>query len=532
MEFFRTWILPPLIGSIIGYFTNWLAIKMLFRPLEPLFIGSIRIPFTPGILPREREKLTQSVGATVSSELLTPEVFRARLTEETLVCKLEDSIAILIEGMLSNPADIAVRSLASWADRKDGKPTEINSELTEMGRVAAGALDSFLDSEEFKGSFGEVLELSLVELSAMSLSLVIPEEKFLRILEAGLEKCRSGTGSQGIEDLIDALASFGSEGDAALFPAEATSPIIQFLARSIYQALIPVMESFLEKMEINDRFSELAMSVVRETIAKMSPVQRLIVGVAQYEKTLEQAMPDTITRLSLRLVSVLKEESTKDRVVDSLVSYMGTRRQSENASSVAGLSPEGEREIFLVSGIKEALSEFFNGLDQNKEGFLAAAMLRYRRVSDTSIKELFPGTVETLSKEMLDGIRSATFTAQVPGWMKKLWGRGIAAFLEAYALRIEGKSISQIFGLDKDSMRKMARWIAKAVTEALSSQAERLVEALDIRTMVIDKLNDLKMADIERIILQVVQSELRWITILGGVLGALIGLVQSLLTLI
>jgi uncharacterized membrane protein YheB (UPF0754 family) len=104
--------------------------------------------------------------------------------------------------------------------------------------------------------------------------------------------------------------------------------------------------------------------------------------------------------------------------------------------------------------------------------------------------------------------------------------------LEAYALRIEGKSISQIFGLDKDSMRKMARWIAKAVTEALSSQAERLVEALDIRTMVIDKLNDLKMADIERIILQVVQSELRWITILGGVLGALIGLVQSLLTLI
>ena len=29
------WILPPLLGAIIGYVTNRIAIKMLFRPLNP-----------------------------------------------------------------------------------------------------------------------------------------------------------------------------------------------------------------------------------------------------------------------------------------------------------------------------------------------------------------------------------------------------------------------------------------------------------------------------------------------------------------
>jgi uncharacterized membrane protein YheB (UPF0754 family) len=40
------------------------------------------------------------------------------------------------------------------------------------------------------------------------------------------------------------------------------------------------------------------------------------------------------------------------------------------------------------------------------------------------------------------------------------------------------------------------------------------------------------MADAERIVLQVVNKELNWITILGGILGGLIGIIQSLLSLI
>ncbi|MDR1444649.1 MAG: DUF445 family protein [Treponema sp.] len=72
-------VVPPLAGAIIGFITNVLAIKMLFRPLKAYHIFGIRIPFTPGILPRERAKLAASIGAMVERELLTPQILRERL---------------------------------------------------------------------------------------------------------------------------------------------------------------------------------------------------------------------------------------------------------------------------------------------------------------------------------------------------------------------------------------------------------------------------------------------------------------------
>jgi len=70
---------PPLAGAIIAYVTNVIAIRMLFRPLKEIRVLGIRVPFTPGILPRQREKLALSIGAMVERELITAEVLRNRL---------------------------------------------------------------------------------------------------------------------------------------------------------------------------------------------------------------------------------------------------------------------------------------------------------------------------------------------------------------------------------------------------------------------------------------------------------------------
>ncbi|MDY7020347.1 MAG: DUF445 family protein, partial [Cyanobacteriota bacterium] len=69
------WVLiaPPILGGIIGYFTNDLAIKMLFRPYRPLRVGGRTLPFTPGLIPRNQERLAKRVSDTIMSSLLTPE---------------------------------------------------------------------------------------------------------------------------------------------------------------------------------------------------------------------------------------------------------------------------------------------------------------------------------------------------------------------------------------------------------------------------------------------------------------------------
>lgn len=64
-------IIRPLIGAGIGYITNWIAVKMMFRPLHPIKIGKFTLPFTPGIIPKNQPKLAESIGNTISNSLLT-----------------------------------------------------------------------------------------------------------------------------------------------------------------------------------------------------------------------------------------------------------------------------------------------------------------------------------------------------------------------------------------------------------------------------------------------------------------------------
>jgi len=77
------------IGALIGGFTNHLAIKMLFRPHEAKYIGSWRVPFTPGLIPKRRDELAVQFGRTVTNYLLTPETFKRKLLTPEVEAKAE-----------------------------------------------------------------------------------------------------------------------------------------------------------------------------------------------------------------------------------------------------------------------------------------------------------------------------------------------------------------------------------------------------------------------------------------------------------
>jgi uncharacterized membrane protein YheB (UPF0754 family) len=94
MNVWLMWLIPPLAGAVIGYVTNAVAIKMLFRPLREIRFLGIRLPFTPGILPRQRHKLAENIGAIVERQLLTPEIVIARLRQQ----EVREKIGALIAG--------------------------------------------------------------------------------------------------------------------------------------------------------------------------------------------------------------------------------------------------------------------------------------------------------------------------------------------------------------------------------------------------------------------------------------------------
>ena len=77
-------ITAPLVGGLIGLVTNGIAVKMIFRPLKPVYIGRFRLPFTPGLIPKERSRIARAIGDTISKNLLNEYTFKATLLSEAM----------------------------------------------------------------------------------------------------------------------------------------------------------------------------------------------------------------------------------------------------------------------------------------------------------------------------------------------------------------------------------------------------------------------------------------------------------------
>ncbi len=90
-------LLIPIISAFIGWFTNWIAIKMLFHPREPKKI----LWFTyQGIFPKRQRQFAEKLGKLVSEELLSFKDIEEKLTHPDNIGKVMPLIETHIEEFL------------------------------------------------------------------------------------------------------------------------------------------------------------------------------------------------------------------------------------------------------------------------------------------------------------------------------------------------------------------------------------------------------------------------------------------------
>ena len=95
-------LVTPVIGGIIGYITNDIAIKMLFHPRKPIFIGKWRVPFTPGLIPKEKDRVARSIGNVVSTQLLNSDTLINVLTSEEMTEKMRTGLEKIVDENRTN----------------------------------------------------------------------------------------------------------------------------------------------------------------------------------------------------------------------------------------------------------------------------------------------------------------------------------------------------------------------------------------------------------------------------------------------
>lgn len=86
------YISGPALGAVIGYITNDIAIRMLFRPRKAEYICGVHVPFTPGIIPKEKNRIASAIGNAISEHLMNREVLEHTLLSDEMLAKMRLAI--------------------------------------------------------------------------------------------------------------------------------------------------------------------------------------------------------------------------------------------------------------------------------------------------------------------------------------------------------------------------------------------------------------------------------------------------------
>lgn len=95
------YIIPPITGGVIGYFTNYIAVKMLFRPLHAVKIGNKTVPFTPGIIPKGKPRIAKALGKAIGTTLLTGDDIKNVLLSQSMQDTVKSYVEHLIKSELT-----------------------------------------------------------------------------------------------------------------------------------------------------------------------------------------------------------------------------------------------------------------------------------------------------------------------------------------------------------------------------------------------------------------------------------------------
>lgn len=172
----------PLVGAVIGYFTNYLAVKMLFRPRHAIKIGGWTVPMTPGVIPKGKSRLARAIGKAVSDNLLTKEdMGEYLLNEKTTGIVVDKVVELLNQDLKDDVIKVTGTTEEEYEEKKNKSIEAIANFMTdEIKKIPLKEKISEVIVEATKEKLAEMAK----EGGVMSMvTMMLPEEKIVELAE-------------------------------------------------------------------------------------------------------------------------------------------------------------------------------------------------------------------------------------------------------------------------------------------------------------------------------------------------------------
>lgn len=263
-------------------------------------------------------------------------------------------------------------------------------------------------------------------------------------------------------------------------------------------------------------------------------MQRFFIGLGQYDRAILDNMPATIADFSEGLRTILGDEGNRNALIDRVARMVGDAVDRPLSSWDAFSSPErtAESKDALFAALRSALDR---PRPADRPGLLGTAIGSLRV---DGLLAALPGLRDALAGSAVDWLAAALSgrDRQDGDTGSSAGRRSLAciarAFSEAFVRKAEGSALGELSGMDDALVQRLAAAAGPALASLAARESGSLLRSLDVRGLVVEKIDSLEMIEVERMLLRVIDKELRAVTWFGGILGMLIGLVQSVLFLL
>lgn len=499
------YLLGALIGAIIGYFTNWLAIKMLFKPRTEKRIGGIKVPFTPGLIPKEKARIAKSVAESVGEHLINKESISKTLNKPEVKTKIKSALDDKAMQLLNKEGTLEERLKDIFKDSYNKKEELIEEKIYDKTIIILE--DKEKQDEVIKFAIGFIKKK--LEKEPTLLIDYLNNVNFKEIVDRISEKINQQETTEIIAEKIDGIINNLENSDKIIkdYIPDRAFDAIEKLVYDNKKVITKEICDILRNPEVSTKIKNEILGKILGGLGGMIAMFVSVDGI--YEK------------FASSIEDYLAQPQNAEQVCKYIVSYIN-KLMNNNVSDVAKKLPIG-----ISVDIAVMISNKINGLLTDKDNI---QKLRNKLLGFVALHNSYD---ELLCK----------FDINYVGKLEKLLRESISKLVQSSEFR-EGvkKAISSAkkeilsYEINKDENTKNEIIVSiNGLFESnydifIENDLQGIIELIDVQSIVEEQINAFDVDEGERIILGIASKELSAITWLGAVLGGILGILSPLLS--
>ena len=517
---------PPFIGAFIGYLTNKVAIRMLFRPLKAWRILGIRVPMTPGVIPSKRHEFAMNMGEMVGEHLLTSTEIGKALKkdkfQEHLLGLIKERVGAILHRDLGPLPTLVPLKFASYFD------VAVRAVKYQIKK----GVHTFIRSAEFSGKVERYIDSKYDWFLEKDLDSVLSEHErqvSYDFIETSLSRMLvSPTMDQWVEDFVyrkvhEIISQEKSLHD--LLPSSTQDLIIRTIEEQT-PALLQKCSEILQEPAVRDRIVQAACMWIEEFIGSLGPMAAMARGFLNMDMV-EGKIHQYLTDKNEDIVTWLQNADMRNRVTAtiserctiSLRTPLIQLMKNEKDANLSGICNKLSLQILALLRENETTTAMSLIIRDNVEAHIQGGQLPLRDILNDLLGEKGIEKFRAwIKEEGLALLRSKETVMTIDAMMEAMIGRLVARPVGRLSNLLPAGVRDGIYL----SMQKMA-------SAMLATEVPGLVHSLNIKSIVAEKVDSLDLLSLERLLLSIMEEQFKYINLFGGLLGFLIGCCNLLL---